>query len=92
MSHIVALEDVQVKLPEALRIRVPLHSPDAALMVKLQALFRAAPGRGKVMLRLEEPDQFAADLEPHGYGVMADVQFIERVEGLVGRGAVQVIA
>ncbi len=92
VSHIVALEDVQVKLPEALRIRVPLHSPDAALMVKLQALFRAAPGRGKVMLRLEEPDQFAADLEPHGYGVMADVQFIERVEGLVGRGAVQVIA
>ena len=51
-----------------------------------------APGRGKVMLRLEEPDQFAADLEPHGYGVQCDVQFIERVEGLVGRGAVQVIA
>ena len=92
VSAIVALEDVQVKLPEALRIRVPLHSQDEALMEKLQALFQGAPGRGKVMLRLEEPDQFAADLEPHGYGVLADVQFIERVEGLVGRGAVQVIA
>ncbi len=92
ISSIQALEDVQVKLPEALRIKVPLHSPDAALMEKLQALFRDAPGRGKVMLRLEEPDQFAADLEPHGFNVQADVQFIERVEGLVGRGAVQVIA
>ncbi len=92
ISSIQALEDVQVKLPEALRIKVPLHSPDAALMEKLQALFRQAPGKGKVMLRLEEPDQFAADLEPHGFNVQADVQFIERVEGLVGRGAVQVIA
>ncbi len=92
VSSIVALEDVQLKLPEALRIRVPLHSPDTALMEKLQSLFQGAPGKGKVMLRLEEPDQFAADLEPHGYGVLADVQFIERVEGLVGRGAVQVIA
>ena len=92
VSSIQALEDVQVRLPEALRIRVPLHSPDAALMEKLQSLFRDAPGKGKVMLRLEEPDQFAADLEPHGYNVQADVQFIERVEGLVGRGAVQVIA
>ena len=42
------------------------------------------------MLRLEEPDQFAVDLEPH-LKVAADVAFIEQVENLVGRGAVQVI-
>jgi len=30
-------------------------------------------------------------LEPQGFAVAADVQFIERVEALVGRGAVQVI-
>ena len=92
ISSIQALEDVQVKLPEALRIKVPLHSPDAALMSKLQALFRAAPGRGKVLLNLEEPGEFCAVIEPQGYGVAADVQFIESVEGLVGRGAVQVIS
>jgi DNA polymerase-3 subunit alpha len=91
VSGIQALEDVKIKLPEALRIRVPLHSPDAALLDELEALFRSAPGAGKVMLRLEEPEVFAADLEPHGYGVAADVQFIERVESLVGQGAVQVI-
>jgi DNA polymerase-3 subunit alpha len=43
------------------------------------------------MLRLEEPDQFAVDMEPQGMRVAADVAFIEQVESLVGRGAVQVI-
>ena len=92
ISSIQALEDVQVKLPEALRIRVPLHSPDAALMQKLEAIFKDRPGKGKVLLNLEEPGEFCAVLEPRGYAVSADVQFIESVEGLVGRGAVQVIA
>jgi DNA polymerase-3 subunit alpha len=91
VSGIQALEDVKIKLPDALRIRVPLHSPDAALLDELEALFKSSPGTGKVMLRLEEPEVFAADLEPRGYGVAADVQFIERVESLVGQGAVQVI-
>ncbi len=91
LSNITALEDLQVKLPDALRIRVPLHSPDAALMAKLEAIFRGAPGKGKVLLNLEEPGSFCAVLEPRGYNVAADVQFIESVEGLVGRGAVQVI-
>jgi DNA polymerase-3 subunit alpha len=91
ITGIIALEDVKIKLPNALRIRVPLHSPDTELLAKLDALFRAAPGTGKLMLRLEEPDQFAADLEPHGIAVAADLAFIEQVESLVGRGAVQVI-
>ena len=91
ISSIQALEDIKIKLPDALRIRVPLHSPDADLLAKLDALFRSAPGTGKLMLRLEEPDQFAVDLEPQGLKVAADVAFIEQVESLVGRGAVQVI-
>jgi DNA polymerase III subunit alpha len=90
ISGIIALEDVKIKLPDALRIRVPLHNPDAELLAKLDALFRSAPGSGKLMLRLEEPDQFAVDLEPH-LTVAADIAFIEQVESLVGRGAVQVI-
>jgi DNA polymerase-3 subunit alpha len=91
ISQITALEDVKIKLPEALRIQVPLHSPDADLLTKLQAIFTAAPGTGKLMLRLEEPDQFAVDIEPRGVAVAADVAFIEQVESLVGRGAVQII-
>jgi DNA polymerase-3 subunit alpha len=91
ISSIQALEDIKLKLPDALRIRVPLQSPDAALLTKLDALFRSAPGTGKLMLRLEEPNQFAVDLEPRGLSVAADVAFIEQIESLVGRGAVQII-
>jgi DNA polymerase-3 subunit alpha len=91
VSNIIALEDVKIKLPDALRIKVPLHSPDADLLIKLQALFASAPGTGKLMLRLEEPDQFAVDMEPAGLSVAADVLFIEQVESLIGKGAVQII-
>jgi len=91
VSSIQALEDIKIKLPEALRIKVPLHSPDEEILAKLQAIFLAAPGSGKLMLRLEEPDQFAVDMEPAGVSVAADVAFIEQVESLVGRGAVQII-
>ncbi len=91
VSSIQAIEDVKLKLPESLRIRVPLHHPDAALLSKLQALLVAAPGSGKVLLDLEEPGEFCAVLEPHNVLVAADRQFIDRVEDLVGRGAVRVI-
>jgi DNA polymerase-3 subunit alpha len=91
ISQITALEDVKIKLPDALRIRVPLHSSDDALLGKLEKIFRDAPGDGKLLLNLEEPGAFCAVLEPQGFAVAADVQFIERVEALVGRGAVQVI-
>ena len=91
ITGITALEDVKLKLPDALRIRVPLQGSDAALLTKLDALFRSAPGTGKLMLRLEEPNQFAVDLDPQNLTVAADVAFIEQVESLVGRGAVQII-
>jgi DNA polymerase-3 subunit alpha len=91
VSNIQALEDVVLKLPESLRIKVPLHHPDAALLEKLHAVLLAAPGKGRLLLDLEEPGEFCAVLEPHGVGVSADRLFIDRVEELVGRGGVRVI-
>jgi DNA polymerase III subunit alpha len=91
LSSIQALEDVQLKLPESLRIKVPLHNPDAALLEKLQAVFLDMPGKGKLLLDLEEPGEFCAVLEPQGVKVSADRLFIDRVEELVGRGGVRVI-
>ena len=91
VSAIQALEDVKLKLPEALRIRVPLHSPDAALLEKLLGLFRESPGGGKLLLDFEEPGEFCAVLEPSRVMVAADRLFIDRVEELVGRGGVHVI-
>ena len=91
VSNIQALEDVVLKLPESLRIKVPLHHPDAALLEKLHAVFLAAPGKGKLLLDLEEPGEFCAVLEPRNVTVNADRLFIDRVEELVGRGGVRVI-
>jgi DNA polymerase-3 subunit alpha len=91
ISKIVALEDVKLKLPESLRIKVPLHHPDKALLEKLNAIFVGAPGSGKLLLDLEEPGEFCAVLEPQGMMVAADRLFIDQVEELVGRGAVRVI-
>jgi DNA polymerase-3 subunit alpha len=91
LSNIQALEDVVIKLPESLRIKVPLCHPDAALLEKLMAVFVAAPGKGRLLLDLEEPGEFCAVLEPHGVGVSADRLFIDQVEELVGRGGVRVI-
>src|ERR1700761_7048079 len=84
ISSIQALEDVKIKLPEALRIKVPLHSEDTALMDKLLAVFSSTPGSGKVLLDLEEPGEFCAVLEPQGFTVAADRLFIDRIEEIVG--------
>jgi DNA polymerase-3 subunit alpha len=92
VSGIQALEDIKLKLPEALRIKVPLHSPDEALLEKLLGLFEQSPGGGKLLLDFEEPGEFCAVLEPRKVLVAADRLFIDRVEELVGRGAVRVIS
>src|SRR6266702_221308 len=91
VTNIQALEDVVLKLPESLRIKVPLHHPDAALLEKLHAVLVAAPGKGRLLLDLEEPGEFCAVLEPHNVTVSADRLFIDRVEELVGCGGVRVI-
>jgi DNA polymerase-3 subunit alpha len=91
LSSIQALEDVKIKLPDSLRIKVPLHNPDDALLEKLHAVFLGAPGKGKVLLDLEEPGEFCAVLEPHNITVAADRLFIDNIEELVGRGGVRVL-
>ena len=91
ISNIQALEDIKPKLPESLRIKIPLHNPDVALLEKLHAVFLGAPGKGKVLLDLEEPGEFCAVLEPHNLLVAADRLFIDHIEELVGRGGVRVM-
>ncbi len=91
VSSIQALEDVKLKLPDSLRIKVPLHNPDVNLLEKLHSILLGAPGKGKLLLDLEEPGEFCAVLEPHNVLVAADRLFIDRIEELVGRGGVRVI-
>src|SRR6266851_5298046 len=91
VSNIQALEDVKIKLPDSLRIRVPLHNPAAALLEKIHAVLLNAPGKGKVLLDFEEFGEFCAVLEPHNMTVAADRLFIDHIEELVGRGGVRVL-
>ncbi|MFZ0303053.1 MAG: DNA polymerase III subunit alpha [Terracidiphilus sp.] len=84
-----ALEDVQVKLPTGLRIRINLDRATEQLLSELKIASDAAPGPGKVMLQLEKKGEYAVILEPESLSVAADRTWVERVEQIVGRGAVQ---
>jgi len=91
ISSIKALDDVQVKLPSGLRIRINLDSATEEMLVGLKSAADAAPGPGKVMLHLEKKGEYAVILEPEGMNVAADRGWVERVEELAGKGTVQAV-
>jgi DNA polymerase III subunit alpha len=92
VSAIQALEDVQVKLPSGIRIRVNLDRATEQVLAELKSAADAAPGPGKVMLHLEKKGEYAVILEPERMNVAADRGWVERVEELVGKGTVQVMS
>jgi len=91
VSSIQALEEVQVKLPAGVRIRVNIERASEEMLEALRSAAEAAPGPGKVMLHLEKKGEWAAILEPEGMSVTADRGWVERVEELVGKGSVQAV-
>ena len=91
VSQIQALEDVQVKLPTAIRIRINMDRATEEMLAGLKSAAEAAPGPGKVMLHLEKKGEYAVILEPEGMSVAADRGWVERVEELMGKGTVQAI-
>ncbi|WP_026441483.1 DNA polymerase III subunit alpha [Pseudacidobacterium ailaaui] len=91
VSSIQALEDVKVRLPQNVRIRIPLERASDATLAELKQAILASPGPGKLMLNLEQAGEFCVMLEPIGLSVGADRAFIDRCEELLGRGMVQAI-
>jgi DNA polymerase-3 subunit alpha len=91
VSSIQALEEVQVKLPAGVRIRISLDRATEEMLAGLKSAADAAPGPGKVLLHLEKKGEYAVILEPEGMSVAADRGWVERVEELLGRGAVQAL-
>jgi DNA polymerase-3 subunit alpha len=91
LSSIQALEEVQVKLPVGVRIRINLDRATEETLAALKSAADAAPGPGKVMLHLEKKGEYAVILEPEGMSVAADRGWVERVEELVGKGSVQAL-
>jgi DNA polymerase-3 subunit alpha len=91
VSQIQALEDVKVKLPTGVRIRINLDRATEETFAELKNVADAAPGPGKVMLHLEKKGEYAVILEPEQMSVAADRGWVERVEELIGRGTVQAL-
>ena len=91
VQSIQALEDVKVKLPLNVRIRVPLEKASESLLTELKELFVSAPGPGKLMLNLEQRGEYCVIMEPADLMIAADKSFIERTELLLGRGVVQAL-
>jgi DNA polymerase-3 subunit alpha len=91
VSQVQALEDVQVKLPGGVRIRINLDRATDEILAQLKSAAEAAPGPGKVMLQLEKKGEYAVILEPEGMSVAADRGWVERVEELAGKGSVQAV-
>jgi DNA polymerase-3 subunit alpha len=91
VSSIVALEQVQVKLPGGIRIRINLDRATEEIFAGLKSAADAAPGPGKVMLQLEKKGEYSVILEPEGMSVAADRSWVARVEELFGKGSVQAL-
>ncbi len=92
ISSIQSLEQVQVKLPTGVRIRINLDRATEEIFASLRSAADAAPGPGKVMLHLQKKGEYEVILEPEKLNVAADRGWIERVEELVGKGTVQVMS
>jgi len=91
VSRLQALEEVQVKLPTGIRIRINLDRATDEMLAALKNAADAAPGPGKVMLQLEKKGEYTVVLEPEGMNVAADRGWVERVEALAGKGSVQAV-
>ncbi len=89
VSSVQPLEDIKIKLPQNVRIRVLLESASEAMLGSLRAMITDAPGPGRIMINLESRGEYCVMLEPEGLSVAADRGFIERAEQLLGHGAVQ---
>jgi DNA polymerase-3 subunit alpha len=91
VSQVQALEEVQVRLPSGIRIRINMDKATEEMFAGLKTAADAAPGPGKVMLHLEKKGEYAVILEPEGMSVAADRGWVERVEELMGKGTVQAV-
>ncbi len=93
ISGLQPLDDVQVRLPTAVRLRLNLDIMSEELFLSLKEKIEAAPGPGKLMVHLQKKGQYEVILEPAAaMKVAADRGWIESVEELLGRGAVQVLS
>jgi len=91
VNDIIPLEEAQVPLPRALRIRIPAEFANESTIDGLHALFAQSKGEAKVLFDVERQGDFMVVMEAEGYNVQPDRNFMARVQELCGRDAVRII-
>ena len=91
INMVQALDDVQLKMPAGVRIRINLDRATEEMLAVLKSAADAAPGPSKVMLCLDKKGEYSVVLEPDGMNVAADRTWVARIEDIVGKGTVQVV-
>jgi DNA polymerase-3 subunit alpha len=91
VSDIIPLEEAKPKLPKSLRVRIPLETATEFTVDALASLCSERKGEAKLLFDVERQGDFMVVMEPDGYNVQPDRNFINRVEELCGRGAVRII-
>ena len=91
VSDITPLEEAKPKLPNSLRLKIPLDSTTSETIDELKGVLAEHKGEARVLFDLERPGDFMVVMEAEGYNVVPDHAFIARVEALCGRGSVRVV-
>jgi DNA polymerase III subunit alpha len=91
LDEITPIDEAKVKLPKALRVKIPLESATEQTIDDLHALFVSAKGDARVLFDLDRERDFTVVMEAEGYNVLPDRSFINRVEAICGRGTVKVV-
>jgi DNA polymerase-3 subunit alpha len=91
IGDITPLEQAQPKLPQHLRIKIPVEDVSPATIDELHALCLERRGAARVLFDLERKGDFTVVMEAEGYNILPDRAFIHRVEELCGRGSVRVV-
>jgi DNA polymerase-3 subunit alpha len=91
INMVQALEDVQVKMPAGVRVRVNLDRATEEMFAELKSAAEAAPGPSKLMICLDKKGEYSVVLEPDGMNVAADRTWVSHIEEIVGKGSVQAV-
>ena len=91
IGDITPLEQAQPKLPQHLRIKIPVEDISPTVIDQLHTLCLERRGAARVLFDLERKGDFTVVMEAEGYNVLPDRAFIHRVEELCGRGSVRVV-
>jgi len=91
IGDITPLEQAQPKLPQHLRIKIPVEDVSPTVIDQLHTLCLERRGAARVLFDLERKGDFTVVMEAEGYNVLPDRSFIHRVEQLCGRGSVRVV-